>query len=216
MMDLKSEVRDFPVTYSLIILSVSFFILQETIPDFTSSYAFFLGRSAFKLVYTSITYVFLHTGIGHLAGNMVGLWFLGRNAEELIGSVDTFSLVLFTTVTVPILVGFAQAMGLVPVRGVVGISAVVLAFAGLILVLEPYASASRPGKKISRKFEGWKKHFLKSADSVMIWTIAILLINAFHVLENSSYLGHVMGGLFGLAIGLMIKKNVFYFGRKEW
>lgn len=112
--DDNSARRSFPyVTYGLIILNILVFLLElaggET---FIKNWAFvptrFLANpiADFPTIFTSM---FMHSGWGHIMGNMLYLWIFGDNVEDYLGKIKyiffylvcgvaaTFSQLMFTT-----------------------------------------------------------------------------------------------------------------------
>ena len=75
-----------PWVLRLIIANVVVFLLQQTIPGVNSLFAF-RGDVVFPTrLWTPITYMFLHGGLGHIFFNMLGLYFFGPRVEERLGS----------------------------------------------------------------------------------------------------------------------------------
>src|SRR6187551_947913 len=79
------------VTYVLIALNIIFFLFELSGgEEFVKRWAFIPSRflanpeSDFITIFTSM---FMHAGIGHLAGNMVYLWIFGDNVEDRLGKV---------------------------------------------------------------------------------------------------------------------------------
>lgn len=79
------------VTYVLIALNILFFFLEISGGDeFVMRWAFvpsrFLSHPVADFI-TVFTSMFMHAGIGHLAGNMLYLWIFGDNIEDRMGKI---------------------------------------------------------------------------------------------------------------------------------
>lgn len=79
------------VTYALIALNILFFFLEMSGgEEFVMKWAFipsrFLSHPAADSI-TIFTSMFMHAGIGHLAGNMLYLWIFGDNIEDRMGKI---------------------------------------------------------------------------------------------------------------------------------
>ncbi len=92
--------RSYPVVnYSLILVNVVVFLYQFTLPEpafkmfmLTNSTvparipAYLTGHAGFELAFLPLlTSMFLHSGIAHIAGNMLFLWIFGDNIEDYFG-----------------------------------------------------------------------------------------------------------------------------------
>ena len=74
-----------PVVRTLLIATVIAFFLQSTVPGLVNWFVF-EPRDVLVRPWSIVTYMFLHGGLGHLLGNMLGLFFFGPRVEERIGS----------------------------------------------------------------------------------------------------------------------------------
>ena len=79
------------VTYVLIALNILFFFFEISGGDeFVKKWAFvpsrFLSQPGADAI-TLFTSMFMHAGIGHLAGNMLYLWIFGDNIEDRMGKI---------------------------------------------------------------------------------------------------------------------------------
>jgi membrane associated rhomboid family serine protease len=77
------------ITYSLILVNVLCFI-YEILADYDviGSFGFIpqqISTYPFLALITLFTYMFLHTGISHIFGNMVFLWIFGKDMEAAMG-----------------------------------------------------------------------------------------------------------------------------------
>lgn len=77
-----------------------------------------------------VTSSFVHIGLGHLAGNMVGLWIFGRRIEKLVGSLGLLAFYLGSAVLGTIII-----LAIHPFSGWYGASLEVAALAGTVLVV---------------------------------------------------------------------------------
>jgi membrane associated rhomboid family serine protease len=89
--------------------------------------------NAYPTLYTSI---FLHAGIGHLAGNMLYLWIFGNNIEAILGKFR-FILFYFTCGTIAALAHIATDMD--SQTPMVGASGAISGILGAYLILFPFA-----------------------------------------------------------------------------
>lgn len=126
------------VTYIFILLNVLFFFFELAGgEEFVKRWAFipsqFLANPAANFI-TLITAMFMHSGWGHLIGNMLYLWIFGDNVEDRLGK---FKYIFFYLVT-GMIATFAQLYfnptSTVPNLGASGAIAGVL---GAYLVLFP-------------------------------------------------------------------------------
>jgi membrane associated rhomboid family serine protease len=79
------------MTYLLIVLNVIFFFLEASYgEEFIKQWAFIPNRflsNKFADFITIFTSMFMHAGLGHLAGNMLYLWIFGDNVEDRMGKL---------------------------------------------------------------------------------------------------------------------------------
>lgn len=88
-----------------------------------------------KVVYLSLlTSLFLHGGLGHLAGNMLFLWVFGNNVEDRLGPWPYLAFYLFTGVVATAGHTLANQGDAVPV---VGASGAISGLMGAYLVFRP-------------------------------------------------------------------------------
>lgn len=114
-----------------IIILISIFILQSFVELFSSTYVrliyqlfAFSTESLFSLLlWTPITYVFFHDGPIHLIMNLLGLYFIGRSVENLIGSVNFYYLCILGSVFGSLNWLFFNSLG----SSLIGSSAIVMA-----------------------------------------------------------------------------------------
>lgn len=95
--------RSYPVVNTLLILSnVAVFLYQATLPPYASKSfmaanatipqrvpQWFSGHVSFEVAFLPLlTSMFLHSGIAHIAGNMLFLWIFGDNVEDYFGHLQ--------------------------------------------------------------------------------------------------------------------------------
>lgn len=102
--------RTFPiVNVALILINIGVFIYEVTLPP--RAFSAFLtanatiparfpawlgGHAPFEIAFLPlITSMFLHSGIAHIAGNMLFLWIFGDNVEDFYGHVGYLFFYLF-------------------------------------------------------------------------------------------------------------------------
>ncbi len=88
----EEQRRGWSVTTILFVTLIVCFIIQQILQS-TRGFAFVDRYLALSLeglkegkVYQLLTFQFVHGGFWHLAGNLLGLYFFGRAAEEMFGS----------------------------------------------------------------------------------------------------------------------------------
>ena len=82
-----------PWVQRFLIANVLMFFVQQTAPGVEEA-LWFVPSAILSRPWTTITYMFLHGGIGHLFGNMLALYFFGPRVEQRLGSESFF--VLYT------------------------------------------------------------------------------------------------------------------------
>lgn len=111
----------------LIIANIAMFVMQSQFPELTNTLAFVPILSLVR-PWTAITYMFLHAGLGHIAFNMLSLYFFGPQVEERLGGARYLTLYFVSG-----LFGAATSMVFSPRSPIIGASAavfgVLLAFA---------------------------------------------------------------------------------------
>ena len=146
MIPLKDDnpTKNFPLlTLIFLLMNISVFIYGLNLPVHPSvlyeSYALIPYElvhhpvSSYPTLYTSM---FLHAGIGHLAGNMLYLWIFGNNIEDILGK---FRFILFYFVC-----GTIAALGHIATDinsqiPMVGASGAISGILGAYLILFPFA-----------------------------------------------------------------------------
>ncbi|MGH7537623.1 MAG: rhomboid family intramembrane serine protease [Gemmatimonadales bacterium] len=111
----------------LIIANLAAFVWRLQFPEHAAALAF-VPSLALLRPWTVITYMFLHSGFGHILFNMLGLYFFGPRVEERVGAWRFLTLYFISGLT-----GAAASMVFSPRAPIIGASAavfgVLLAFA---------------------------------------------------------------------------------------
>jgi len=76
-----------PWTRRLLITNVVVFLVTGSYPALAEPFVLYPPRIWAQpwMIYTAFTYMFLHAGMGHLFGNMIGLFFFGPRLESRLG-----------------------------------------------------------------------------------------------------------------------------------
>jgi membrane associated rhomboid family serine protease len=74
-----------PWVQRLLIANIVMFLVTMTSPGLARDLAFYPPAAVIR-PWTVVTYMFLHGGLWHLAGNMIGLFFFGPRLEERLGA----------------------------------------------------------------------------------------------------------------------------------
>jgi membrane associated rhomboid family serine protease len=143
--------RSYPVVNTLLILAnVAVFIYQTTLPAYASK-AFmtanaiipqripqwFAGHASFEVAFLPLlTSMFLHSGIAHIAGNMLFLWIFGDNVEDYFGHVQYLIFYLVCGIGAGLLHVFFNFSSSLPA---VGASGAISGVMGAYIVLYPRA-----------------------------------------------------------------------------
>jgi membrane associated rhomboid family serine protease len=86
-----------PMVRMLLLLNVGIFIMQELTPGLTNLAALYTpGFSPFFQPWQFVSYLFLHGGLWHLAGNMFALFIFGPRLEQFWGPQRFLFFYLFT------------------------------------------------------------------------------------------------------------------------
>lgn len=149
-------------------------------------------------VWTWVTSVFSHGGIGHLFGNAIVLFFFGPVVERYIGSRRFAAMFLITGA----LAGLAQVgLGLY-----LGTPTAVLGASGAIMAILAVLTVLNPGLKV----------YLYFVLPVPIWLLTIgyaglSVFGAFgpmNALNNTAHFAHLTGLFLGLLYGAYLKNRV--------
>ena len=108
-----------PWVQRLLIANIAVFFLQNTLAGLTSTFMFVPALTLTR-PWTIVTYMFLHGGLGHIAFNMIALFFFGPRVEAQLGE-RRFAILYFLSGISGALLSFAFA----PRSAIVGASAAV-------------------------------------------------------------------------------------------
>jgi membrane associated rhomboid family serine protease len=124
------------ITISLIGLNLLVFVLQATLSEADAQafvFTFGLVPAHFSLLNVG-TSMFVHAGLGHLAGNMLFLWIFGDNVEDRLGHGRYLAFYLACGTVAALAQAALDPQSLVPMVGASGAIAGVM---GAYLVLYP-------------------------------------------------------------------------------
>ncbi|MCC5970389.1 MAG: rhomboid family intramembrane serine protease [Pararhodobacter sp.] len=137
------HIRRAYVNYALILLCVVLFFLDPPYQHygFTPANLHLVGgpkaqTSWDMIALQSVSYIFLHADILHLAGNMIALWVFGNNIEDSMGHARYPLFFVLCGVAGAVCEGVMSATPMVPVVGASGAIAGVM---GAYLLLHPRA-----------------------------------------------------------------------------
>ncbi len=152
--------RSWPIfTLALILANIGVFIWSLSGPGFEATLCYWgaiagkiTGASAVApptgfacpaghapVLYSSVTHMFLHGGLLHLAGNMLYLWIFGNNIEDVLGHVNFVIFYLLCGLAALALQTLATPASVVPMVGASGAIAGIL---GAYMLLFPLARVS--------------------------------------------------------------------------
>ena len=145
MIPLKDEnpTHSFPLfTIILIVSNIFIFLYQVSLPGHSTifeSYGLIPVHllespvSAYPTIYSSM---FLHSGLGHLAGNMLYMWIFGNNIEDVLGKFRFIIFYLFCGTLAALCHISTDLHSEIPM---VGASGAISGILGAYLILFPYA-----------------------------------------------------------------------------
>jgi membrane associated rhomboid family serine protease len=162
-------------TYSLIAITAVVYALQLVVPGVTGALSYQTFFTASR-PWTLLTSVFLHSGVLHIAFNMLSLWIFGRVLEEALGRWRFVALYLLSG-----LGGSLAVLLLNPGGGVLGASGAVFGLMGAYFV-------------ISRRM---------GVDSSGLVAIILLNLATGFFLPNISWQAHVGGLVIGCAVAFI-------------
>lgn len=133
--------RQWSLTYWLIAINIGIFALLEINRAYFGVPLRHLALSADGLrhgyVWQLITFQFLHAGFGHLLGNLIGLFFLGRMVEDRLGSRGMLKVYLLSGIAGGLLQSVLSALWAEHFGSVVGASAGVCGLLAAATILDP-------------------------------------------------------------------------------
>jgi membrane associated rhomboid family serine protease len=163
------------VTYVLIAINVAMFATQMALPEFEKE--LFLwpnGVAHYDQYYRLLTSGFLHTGITHIAFNMIALYFTGPALERALGHTRFLTLYLLSLIGGSVLVYLLTPVG----TPTLGASGAIFGLFGASFVL---------AKKLQFDIRG------------IVMLIVINLVITF-VVPGISWQGHIGGLVTGCAV----------------
>jgi len=179
---------------TLVVCFIAQKILEATARGFIDNCALSLQGLREGRVYELITFQFMHGGIWHLAGNLIGLYFFGRAAEDMFGGKAMLRLYLLAgTVGGLVQVGLAAAFPGLFAGGVVGASA------GLFGLIAAFASRAPDDSITMLLFLILPVTF--PAKVFLMIEGAVSLAGIFHLFGNdgiahAAHLGGMLTGIF--------------------
>jgi membrane associated rhomboid family serine protease len=116
-----------PVVRTLLTATVGAFFLQITVPELAGALVF-VPQLVLARPWSVVTYMFLHGGLGHIAFNMLALFFFGPRVEERLGS-RSFTILYFLSGISGALLSFLFSPGAPIIGASAGVFGVMMAFA---------------------------------------------------------------------------------------
>jgi membrane associated rhomboid family serine protease len=146
--------------------------------------------------WTVVTYMFTHTGVGHIFWNMLLLWFGGRLFEDLLGGRRLLGFYLLGGVAgLALWIGLVNALPLLHgTTGILGASAAVLAvFVGI--------AAYNPGMEVNLMLFGPVKLMYVAAVFVLLDLVGI------GTGDGVAHEAHIGGALMGFVLARQLKRG---------
>lgn len=150
--------------------------------------------------WTLITYMFMHTAVFHLIGNLIWLWIFGFILQDLTGQKSIIPLFiygaicggLFYLVTVNTIPGFLAGKGDYMLGASAGIMAIAVA-----------ATMVAPGYRLFTMLFG----------GIPLWVITVIFIvidfsNIANDINTGGHLSHLGGALFGIAYTVFWRRGI--------
>ncbi len=189
------------VTITLIGLNLLVFLLQATLSEADRQafvFTFGLVPAHFSLLNVG-TSMFVHAGLGHLAGNMLFLWIFGDNVEDRLGHGRYLAFYLACGTVAALAQAALDPQSLVPMVGASGAIAGVM---GAYLVLYPHSRVLMLFPFPPILFE------LPAIFFLVAWFVmqflsglgALATIGAGDLSGGIAFWAHVMGFVTGLAL----------------
>lgn len=188
--------REFPITYTLIILNLFIFLLTTISPHLTEDIFQWGGLNGYYLVlqgdiYRLFSSMFLHNDIMHISMNMLSIYMVGRLVERLFSTLEYLTIYFISG-----LFGSFTYIYLNPLDWAVGASG---ALFGIFGALAGFAFVNR--KRMGREFIGFMQNFG-----------VVLLINFFIgiIFPNIAISAHIGGLVSGFIGGFIVAKGSNY------
>jgi uncharacterized protein len=180
----------------LIALNLVFFLATSIsdglIFDLGMVPALFLERP-----WTILTSMFVHSGFGHIFGNMLTLFFFGRVLFQIVGQ-NKFLAVYFIGGLVGnalfFLLGYWNILGTSSLSLVIGASGAVYAIAGALVVL-------MPNIRVNMWF----------VVPMPLWVVVLIFFVLWSFIPGVAWQAHMGGLAVGLIAGYIFKKNGRYY-----
>lgn len=160
------------------------FILQSVYPNITNEFAL-SGQSILNRPWTLITYMFVHGSISHIFYNMFALIMFGLILEYIIGSKN-FLIVYFLSGII------SGIFSIFFYNSVIGASGAIFGVIGCITAIRPKLTVLAFGVPTPIIFA--------SAMWVFLDVVGIIYP------DNIAHIGHISGFLFGLILGIFMRK----------
>lgn len=186
------------ITYIILALMWSAFIVQTILPTTIESQIFYFTTEDYMNVWTWVTSVFAHGSFGHILSNSFVIFFFGQIAERKLGSLRYTLFFIITGVIAGIMqIGTMIAFG--SVGAVIGASGAGLAIMGLL-------TAWNPNLRV----------YLFFAIPIPIWiiTIGFFVVSALSALTGGAgangvaQIAHLGGVVIGYGIGKIFHRNL--------
>lgn len=163
-----------PVILSFVIICAVIYLLDVITNTAVSNFLALRKALSFQLV----TYIFAHSGLEHLTGNMTLLLLVGPVAEEKYGSKNLLLMIFSTSIISGVL------NCLLFHTGILGASGIVF----LMIILSAFTN-----------FE--KGKIPLTLILVVIFYLGNEIVNGIFASDNVSQFGHIAGGIMGLFWG---------------
>lgn len=196
--------RFFSISNILIITNVVIFLFElsrlgQGDTHFIDNAALFSGHVTFL---TLLAFQFIHGGWLHIIFNMIYLWVFGPRIEARLGSVAFLALYL----SAGAVGGLIQTLFLPIGTPIIGASASIAGLLGAYLLFYPRAQI----KVIIPVFIIWPIIVLPAWLVLILWFLTNIFSGYLSVLDSSAgdqtaYLGHIGGFLFGFMVALVFK-----------
>jgi membrane associated rhomboid family serine protease len=202
--------RSFPtVNYALIALNIGAFGLEEwgmangaDADAVSRQWALIPGLLVAHPLVSSpslLTHMFLHGGLGHIAGNMLFLWIFGDNVEDALGHARYALFYVACGIVAALAQVAASPHSMVPMLGASGAISGVLAAYGVLYPRSPITVVN----PIPLMWPFWGLFMFFPAWLVILEFFAVNLWNAFAPSNEAggvAFVAHVGGFLAGLVL----------------